>query len=265
MRRLILNYWKSNNEERRLEVDNCIVSNILSNIFDHIVLIANDDHINHITNVLKNISKNNVLVMSHKNNLSYRTIFDIVDSITDYSDTNILSNNDILFDESIKLSDNILYNEFYCLTRYNEGILDWIVPPAPYYASDSQDTWIWKGKNKSKESKGSVFLGHPGCDNRMAFDAFLGGYDVRNPSLDIKTHHIHKTNIRGESSNNISKRILDPYMFVKPTKLNEPYMVYVRLGDGREYSYCWDESKITKEIRITIHEQLNSHFLRINS
>jgi hypothetical protein len=58
----------------------------------------------------------------------------------------------------------------------------------------SFDTWIWKGK--IIENVGNFRMGIGSCDVRLAREMYENGYNLKNPSLDLKTYHIHCTNIR---------------------------------------------------------------------
>jgi hypothetical protein len=190
-------YWDCGNEERNLEVINCINSNIESKFFDNVFVfsITNDFRIK--TNIIKTTR------------ITYQSIFDI-----DQNGINILANSDIQFDESIKKISIIKDDEFYALTRYEEdGKLHKYYDP--YRGSDSQDVWIWK--DRCKITNANYSLGIPGCDNKIAYDAYMSGYNVKNPSMTIKTHHKHKTNSREGTSGSVKYRLDPPYKLVLPT------------------------------------------------
>jgi hypothetical protein len=245
MRNLILNYWKSENEERSIEVDRCIKQNLESKLFDRLIFFVIDSQKDHLLSIFNNIDYGNIQVKifnSFEPSITYQKIIDICNTVVGTEDVNILSNSDIVFDETIKLADMISTKEIYALTRYNDDILDWHVPPAPEYATDSQDVWIWKGINVLN-SEIPIYMGVPGCDNRISYDFFISGYVVRNPCLSIKTHHVHKTNSRPGTSTDISKRIMYPYLFLKPTKLGDFYGSYLSLHNSITYQILENEIK----------------------
>ena len=192
-------YWDSGDEKRNSEVISCINKNINSGFFKNIFIYS------------KNIEERINAKTIPLDRITYQFIFDNnIDGI------NILANSDIEFDETIKLAENIKEEEFYCLTRYEDnGLLH--KHNDPYLGSDSQDVWIWKNKSKIQES--NFFLGVPGCDNKIAYIAEINGYRVKNPSIDIKTYHRHKTDLRPGSSSNTKIRLMPPYRLVPVSKL----------------------------------------------
>ena len=192
-------YWDCGNEERNAEVIDCINTNIKSNFFKNIFIFSEKEE----KRLLKQTIKSS--------RITYQYIFDnAIDGI------NIFCNSDMEFDETIKLAENINENEFYALTRYEDNMMlhknyD------PYKGYDSQDVWVWKDKCKIKNA--NFYLGLPGCDNKIAYYAESYGYNVKNPSLSIKTYHKHITNVRDGSSADLSKRLPPPYKLVPITTI----------------------------------------------
>ena len=192
-------YWDCGNEERNIEVIDCINRNIKSNFFKNIFIFSEKEE--------KRLLKQTIL----SKRITYQYIFDnAIDGI------NIFCNSDMEFDETIKLAENINENEFYALTRYEDDMM-LHKNDDPYKGYDSQDVWIWKNKCKIKNA--NFYLGLPGCDNKIAYYAESYGYNVKNPSLSIKTYHKHITNIRDGSSADLSKRLPPPYKLLPITKL----------------------------------------------
>jgi len=192
-------YWDCGNEERNTEVIDCINTNIKSNFFKNIFIFSEKEE----KRLLKQTIKSS--------RITYQYIFDnAVDGI------NIFCNSDMEFDETIKLAENINENEFYALTRYEDNMM-LHKKDDPYKGYDSQDVWIWKDKCKIKNA--NFYLGLPGCDNKIAYYAESYGYNVKNPSLSIKTYHKHITNVRDGSSADLSKRLPPPYKLVPITEL----------------------------------------------
>jgi hypothetical protein len=61
-------------------------------------------------------------------------------------------------------------------------------------------------------------MGVAGCDNRLAYELEQAGFIVINPSLSIKTYHLHLTNIRN-NINEVGQNIIiipPPYKMVIP-------------------------------------------------
>ena len=125
-------YWDCGNEERNIEVIDCINRNIKSNFFKNIFIFSEKEE--------KRLLKQTIL----SKRITYQYIFDnAIDGI------NIFCNSDMEFDETIKLAENINENEFYALTRYEDDMM-LHKNDDPYKGYDSQDVWIWKNKCKIK-------------------------------------------------------------------------------------------------------------------
>lgn len=105
----------------------------------------------------------------------------------------IVSNSDIIFDETlIHFTDFDLTKYFICLTRWNITENDGL----RYYNEPcSQDCWIFKSPLPEKFVC-PLHLGTAGCDNFVAFCATKAGLITNNPSLLIKTKHLHLVNHR---------------------------------------------------------------------
>ena len=192
-------YWDCGNEERNIEVIDCINRNIKSNFFKNIFIFSEKEE--------KRLLKQTIL----SKRITYQYIFDnAIDGI------NIFCNSDMEFDETIKLAENINENEFYALTRYEDDMM-LHKNDDPYKGYDSQDVWIWKNKCKIKNA--NFYLGLPGCDNKIAYYAESYGYNIKNPSLSIKTYHKHITNVRDGSSADLSKRLPPPYKLLPIGKI----------------------------------------------
>lgn len=187
-------YWDCGNEDRNFEVITCINKNITSNLFDKIFIFSENKE--------ERLLETPIIT----SRITYQYVFDnCIEGI------NVFSNSDIEFNETIKLTENIKNDEFYALTRYEDNMRLHKFDD-PYEGQDSQDVWIWKDACKIKNA--NFTLGLPGCDNKIAYFAVVGGYKIKNPSMSIKTYHRHTTKIRDGSSSDLSKRLPPPYALV---------------------------------------------------
>lgn len=84
----------------------------------------------------------------------------------------------------------------------------------------SQDVWATRGVPDLDAKLVSFFFGVPGCDNAYAYALYAAGYDVQNPSLSIKTIHLHASGKR-TATNTRPHRVAAPYLYVEPHKLGE--------------------------------------------
>jgi hypothetical protein len=155
---------------------------------------------------------------------TYRYIFNLINQVTTDNDINMILNSDCFIDESnleliINTIDN---NDVYCLTRWDIKNLNPF--DSEFFGLEcSQDAWIFKGKISDKMS-GDYGMGIPGCDNAIAYEFYINGYNVSNPSKDIKIYHYHYSNIRtygNEESEKEKNRIKLPYKFIFPHFINE--------------------------------------------
>jgi len=183
---LYQNYYEESNLLRRKELDHCRSCNIQN-------------------------PKLNVQQIKSNKRLTFTDFFQAINKITKPDDINVIANLDIIFDDSIDLAKNMHYNDFYCLTRYdlinNE--------PVFYNRAVSQDVWIWKGEIKGVF--GDFELGQLGCDNKLAFEARKATYNVSNPSLSIKTYHLHESGFRNYKKEDV---IAGPYLHLEPVFLS---------------------------------------------
>jgi hypothetical protein len=77
----------------------------------------------------------------------------------------------------------------------------------------SQDSWIFKTPIKVDERL-NFLMGKPGCDNRIVQVLHENGYNVKNPSMQIISKHLHISNHR---TYNPTDMVLGPYLLVNPT------------------------------------------------
>lgn len=128
---------------------------------------------------------------------TFRTFFRAVNHLTNPDDINVIANSDIYFKET-PIAPKA--NQCFALTRW-EGDNHFL------NRNDSQDTWIFLGQIKIPRYC-DFALGRPGCDNRIAKELLLNGYDVINPSLTIKTYHLHAN---PTDHTKAEKRVAPPY------------------------------------------------------
>jgi hypothetical protein len=105
---------------------------------------------------------------------------------------NIIANNDIWFDNSLKKIKWLFVKkgDFLSLTRVEKnGKLFREIH------GDSQDAWIFKGVPACLK-KCNFYMGRLGCDNKLNFIFYEGGYRVLNPSKYIIANHEHESNER---------------------------------------------------------------------
>lgn len=129
-------------------------------------------------------------------------------------EVSVLANLDIYFDETLKLKTPTA-KQCFALTRWNINEKDEI---AFFNRADSQDAWIFT--NPPKQIKEADFtMGIAGCDNKIAYLMDAQGYDVTNPSVTIKSYHLHNTTYRTYIENGkVVHRLPPPYKPIMPTE-----------------------------------------------
>ena len=126
-----------------------------------------------------------------------------------YGEKCIISNSDIYFDSTLELlKDYNFKNKCLALTRYDDGKL--------IFKSNSQDSWFFQSPMSIDPNNFNFKFGHPGCDNRIAQIVKDFGYNISNPCLTIKTHHLHASGIRNWTESN---RICGKYLYLNHCKL----------------------------------------------
>lgn len=108
----------------------------------------------------------------------------------------ILANSDIYFTNEIEsIKDIQLNGKVMCLSRWDVMTNGY----AKLFNYEwSQDTWVFKGKPPMMTSL-DFTMGFPACDNRFAYEIAQVGLLPINPSLSVKTYHLHQTNKRSYS------------------------------------------------------------------
>lgn len=187
---LFINTYTDKNEERNNELIKCLELNKLNNPSFH-------------TYELQGRS-------------TFKDFFNCINSVTSPTDINIIINSDIYLPEGFNV--NLSANDCYALSR-------WDIQPdgsaIHYNNPSSQDTWIFRGAIKMVENCNFV-LGVPGCDNKIAYQLQQAGYRVTNPSLSIKTYHLHLSNVRRlEKRGGKIFRLPRPYLTIHSTELYE--------------------------------------------
>lgn len=105
--------------------------------------------------------------------------------------TVIIANTDIYFDCSLRALERYdLTNKVLALTRYDCGAYKGWNGQLWARHDLSQDSWIFRAP--LRKFNADIKMGWLGCDNRLAYEMRRGAINVLNPSLTVKTWHIHK-------------------------------------------------------------------------
>ena len=213
--KLLIEYFKSNNDQRDIEYKTCINENIKCSLIDKIYVFISDESILDITD-----SKIEVVKIDKRP--SFKFLFEFCNQNL-LNETCVISNTDVFFDETL---DNIniidMSNNFLALTRWDlfvnngqwsMGFYDNIWRGDITTGQLSQDSWIFKSPIKVNDDS-DFLMGKPGCDNRIVQIYHDLGYNVKNPSKQIITKHLHLSNHRTYNQTDV---IMGPYLLVTPT------------------------------------------------
>lgn len=196
---LYISLYPISDKTRSDEIKLCLKKNLLDKNIDNIYVY--DEGFD-----FDDISSPKLIILKANRRPTYSDFFNILND----GCVNIIANNDIYFDKSIKWSRPLCgRKDALCLSRYEEN-----GDIAGKIYGDSQDTWILPCKPNSKLIARTGFnFGVPGCDNKLAFELASDGYIVTNPAYLIKTFHLHASQVR---SYTIKDRLLGPYLGVPP-------------------------------------------------
>lgn len=200
---LYIQYFKHKNKLREKELNYCTKHNIKNTAFDkvHILLEKEEDRQDWMNNpkvVVKNFGKR----MTFKDFVEYANEQNSIQN-----NIHVLTNLDMFFDNDIlKLKLSNIDNHLVSLTRWN---IDVATKKATFFnVNCSQDTWIWKGVVDLNLFDLDYYLGEPGCDNSVCGEFHEAGYKVINPSLDLKSYHLHQDTTRNYSDDDVVRKRL---------------------------------------------------------
>jgi hypothetical protein len=215
---LLTDYYKNSRPERAAEIDFCITENIISGEFDYIHVFGEDPL------PLEQIP-DNVVYNPISERLTYEFYINYANNNIPERDIIVLSNADMFFDNSIlRVKEIDLSNKVLALTRWCPHHGNWVEGNSVVIYGNhhrSQDVWIWKNKLDTKGVDFNFHIGTLGCDNKVAYQFNLLGYQVWNPSLSIICYHKHAE--RNDHADH-------PHMYDSKTQaplkwLNRPYLL----------------------------------------
>lgn len=216
MKKIILyqNFYIDKNPVRQKELDLCLKKNIECKHIDKIVLITDLTGQEYVS---KNFATtpHKIVMSSHSSRPTYNEYFELTQKMFP-DNIHVISNTDIYFDETLEIVRNFNWESkktCMAICRWN---LEYNGEIVHYNAKDSQDVWIFYGAVQ-KMNEADFTMGLCGCDNKIAHIISENGYDVINPSLSIKTIHVHTSNIR--NYNIVTDRVPGPYKIIEPSSI----------------------------------------------
>ena len=209
MIRVFTTYYRDSSDERHKEYLLALEKNNDLQLIDEIIIL-------HESKDILPVASDKIKSVFIDKRPTFQLFFDVINNLTNPDDINIICNTDIYFNNTIRLSEKCNKNEVFALNRW-DITNDSIVCLFPKYTSS--DVWVFRGSVNLKYI--DYYLGQLGCDNKLLYDLTQNNYKISNPSLSIKTFHLHQTNIRGFLSNPKSgNRVPSPYLYSIPHFIN---------------------------------------------
>lgn len=202
---IFVEYFNHQNNKRKKEIDETLSSNISFDFVSNFYVFSNSADVKEINKLNHNGKIKNIIV---ENRCTFQQIFDFANSVTQEEEINITMNNDIILEKSFE-NISIPKECFFTISRWENNS----ERPFCHRTCDSQDLWVWQGKNNIKNC--DFYFGILGCDNKLAYIAEEFGYIVRNPSYKYICRHNHTSKVRNDSVNK-TLRIKGPYKKVCP-------------------------------------------------
>ena len=211
---LFIEYYTPSDKNRDWEYKTCISENVNNELIKKIFIFISDDS-------KLDVVSDKIEIIKLDTRPSFKFSFDWCNEHHD-NEVCIISNTDIIFDNTLSSLVDLEENDFLALTRWDLLFRDgkWFIQ---YYdfpwrneittTMMSQDSWIFKAPMKIREDM-NFLMGKPGCDNRISQIIHELGYSVKNPSKLIVTKHLHLSNHR---TYNHTDMILGPYLLVNST------------------------------------------------
>lgn len=208
---LFVNFYRSEDPLRYLELIKCFKTNLHNTSINKLFVFCTNEDVQAVLGFQLNLEKITFIIMEDEDpRPTFSRIFDEIKQRTREHEINIIANSDIVFDSTLQMVHGITTDQCYALSRWEFG-----TPHQVQTRGDSQDVWIFRGWPII--NGGNFTMGRLGCDNRLAYDIMSSGLIVTNPSMTIKTWHLHQTNVRTYKPTDTP--VSQPYYKIQPSVL----------------------------------------------
>jgi len=216
---LFTTYYQAKTQDRQAEYDFCIEKNKVAD-FDRIYLfVENDDDLKFSYDRFVKSWDDSIQIVNIERRPTFKDFFEFIDTEEFSESINIVANTDIFF-LNMQQIDRNLYRlrkgeSCFALSRHDYHHNR---PSHLFDRPDTQDTWVFNGnQNLSKVQNINFSMGVAGCDNRLAHELKMAGFEVMNPSRTVQTFHLHDSPIRTFIEGEI-QRVPPPYLLLEPTE-----------------------------------------------
>lgn len=217
---MISQYYIPSKARRAREVAHCLKKNVECPFVDKIVLLNEEDLSSKFPVQSSKIQQE---IIGHR--LTYADVIDWIQKNAPENVYVVFANSDIYLDVSWRILWSVnMENKFLSLLRYDmkeDGKEEEakLFGPRP----DSQDTWVVLSdsvKKKSWDLKALDFsFGRAGCDNAINVEMLRAKFLVCNPSLSLRTYHVHGSEIRTYDPKDIVDKPM--YFYIHPTGIHD--------------------------------------------
>jgi hypothetical protein len=213
----ITQYYKPPQPRREKEIALCLLKNLANPLIDRVVLLNEKMY------SLPSDPKLTQEVVGQR--LTYAMVIRWIQQFAPPNTICVFANSDIYLDKSWSaIFDLEMRDRFLTLLRYEaeDGVPEEaheIFGPRP----DSQDTWVVLSDSVKSRTWDFASLDFPfgkgGCDNAINLEMLRAKFLVCNPSLTLKTHHVHSSQIRTYDPRDIVDKPM--YLYLEPTGLQD--------------------------------------------
>lgn len=213
--------YEESNDERRNEYLYTLTKNLSGGLFEKIIVFFESSNEGVIEKFLKK-NQNKIEIVNICGRPSFRSMFNYCDQNL-FGKKVIISNADIVFGRSINLiTKDYLQDSLIILTRQEKFSNKYKLrkPDIRWKGGDycgCADSWVFYSPLKLDVDP-QFLIGTLGCE-KFCNNAIEQGITIKNPSLDIKTYHVHDSNKRNYVNEDIY--IDYPIIFTKLIHLNE--------------------------------------------
>ena len=261
---LIVSLYRHSSKDRQNELIYCLKKNLIVG-FDYIHILDEIHDENFYKDLLADkLPQTKIVIEQIKERPTFKKYFDV--SCTEKYKTIkdkifVIANSDMFFDDLYAIKyyfKNCKNRSKTCLalTRWNH----FLNKSAEFFNDQhSQDCWIF-GDSINFNSNHKIYLGVCACDNAIAYELFVNGYDLYNPSKTIKCYHYHECAIRDYDKTPMSgnKLSIAP-IFLSETDVNINISDYHKSNTNKAfYPFLSNESLISKIADIRKTHNINS-------
>jgi len=215
----ITQFFKHSNPDRAAEIRKCLRENTSSKLISKIILM------NESPQKYTDATKGKVQEEIIGRRLTYQDVFERIYDIPDNTIV-VFANADIFIDDSFKeLWSLNLEDKFLALLRYDLPASGDISEARIFGPrADSQDTWVVrsddvKRRDRSCWQKLNFKFGKMGCDNGIAMEMLRQKFLVINPSQTIRTYHVHSSEIRNYSKDDVLDMPI--FHYIQPSGIHD--------------------------------------------